>query len=285
MRPGPLGIFDPGHRRSEVRDTGSARVVQPEFGFRMHALLESLLDLVFAPICLGCDGAIPPASAARLVCGRCRSRMRAIPAPLCPRCGAPRLRTGRAPEPVCDECRGWPPELRCARSACVLHPPADRLVHQLKYRGWHALAEPLAARMSQIELPEDVCADTTIVVPVPTTPARIRQRGYNQAELLARAFARLTARRMEPALHRAAASQTQTTLQPAARAANVASAFTVVPGAECRIAGEHLLLVDDVLTTGATVAECARTLVLAGARSVSVVTFARALDARRLIET
>lgn len=251
----------------------------------MRAFLESLLDLVFAPVCLGCDAAIPPSSAERLVCGRCRSRLRAVPPPICARCGAPRLHTGRAPEPVCDECRGWPPELRCARSACVLHPPADRLVHQLKYRGWRALAEPLAARMCQVELPEDVRADTAIVVPVPTTPARIRQRGYNQAELLARAFARQTGRRLEPVLHRAAATRTQTTLQPAARAANVASAFTVVPGAERRIEGEHLLLMDDVLTTGATVAECARTLAFAGARSVSVITFARALDARRLIGT
>lgn len=248
----------------------------------MRSFATSLLDLVFAPVCLGCDGPIAPDDRARLVCRRCRSRLRALPSPACPRCGAPALRTGRVAEPTCGECRNWPAALRAARSACLLHPPGDRIVHQLKYRGWSALAEPMAERMAALSFPVDVEEEAAIVVPVPTTKSRIRERGYNQAELLARAYARRTGRRIELVLERVSASQTQTVLQPAARGANVAGAFRVTGAGKRLIQGEHLLLVDDVLTTGATATECTRTLVAAGARCVSLLTFARALDARRL---
>jgi len=248
----------------------------------MHPLIAVVLDLVYAPICLGCRGAILPGDGVRLVCRRCRSRIRPIPDPACTRCGAPLLRTGRLPEPNCSECRHWPPFLRAARSAALLHPPADRLVHQLKYRGWHALAEPLGALMAKVPLPQDVAEEARLVVPVPTTATRLRERGYNQAERLAAVFTTLTGRRLAPVLTRAGAVATQTVLQPAARGANVAGAFRVVAGAARQIEGEHLLLVDDVLTTGATATECARTLVDAGARCVSLITFARALDVRRL---
>lgn len=250
----------------------------------MRRLFEALLDLVFAPTCLGCDGPIAPGDDARLVCRLCRTRLRPVPGPLCDRCGAPRLRTGREAGVRCGECRDWPASLRAARSAVLLHPPGDRLVHQLKYRGWHALAEPMAERMAALPLPADVEREARIVVPVPTTPSRIRERGYNQAERLASAYARLTGRVLVEALERASARSTQTVLQPVARQANVAGAFRPAAGA-AEIAGAHCLLVDDVLTTGATATECTRTLVAAGARCVSIVTFARALDARRLIAT
>lgn len=250
----------------------------------MGRLFDAILDLVFAPTCLGCDGPIAPGDSARLVCRLCRTRLRPIPPPICERCGAPRLRTGRETGVRCRECVDWPASLRAARSAVLLHPPGDRLVHQLKYRGWHALAELLAERMAEIVLPPDVEREAHIVVPVPTTPARIRERGYNQAELLARAYARLTGRQVVEALERASAKSTQTVLQPAARLANVAGAFRPADRV-ADIVGAHCLLVDDVLTTGATATECTRTLVAAGARCVSIVTFARALDARRLVAT
>lgn len=245
-------------------------------------MLSTILDLIYAPICLGCRGAILPGDGVRLICRRCRARIRPIPEPACARCGAPILRTGRLLEPTCGECRHWPPSLRAARSAALLHPPADRLVHQLKYRGWHALAEPLGALMARLELPRDVAEEARIVVPVPTTATRLRERGYNQAERLAAAYANLTGRPLRPLLTRAGAASTQTVLQPAARGANVAGAFRVAEGGARQVDGEHILLVDDVLTTGATATECARTLVDAGARCVSLITFARALDVRRL---
>lgn len=244
-------------------------------------LLETILDLILAPVCLGCDAAIPGAAPERLICRACRSRLRPIPRPLCPRCGATRLRTGRKEGPVCGECGGWPPALRAARSACVLEPPASALVHQLKYRGWRALAEPMAECMSVVELPTDVREEAVTVVPVPTTASRRRERGYNQTDLLARAFARRTGRLVCSVLERTGAAATQTRLRPAARGTNVTGAFRVRECFAHIVPEGYFLLLDDVLTTGATAVECARVLVGAGARAASVITFARALDPRR----
>jgi predicted amidophosphoribosyltransferase len=112
----------------------------------------------------------------------------------------------------------------------------------------------------------------------------LRTRGYNQAELLARDFAHLSGRSLVNALARSVGS-TQTTLQPVARGANVAGAFQVVPAHADDLRDAHVILVDDVLTTGATVIECARTLADSGVRCVTALTFARALDARRLVNT
>lgn len=248
----------------------------------MHQLLSTILDLIYAPICLGCRGPILSGDTVRLVCRLCRTRIKPIPEPSCGRCGAPSLDTGRLPEPTCGECRGWPPSLRSARSACLLHPPADQLVYQLKYRGWHALAEPMAELMAKLKLPRDAEEEAHLVVPVPTTSTRLRERGYNQAERLAARYARSTRRTLHPVLVRDGAASTQTVLQPAARKANVAGAFRVAEDAARQIEGEHLILIDDVLTTGATARECTRALVDAGARCVSLITFARALDVRRL---
>jgi ComF family protein len=248
-------------------------------------LADNVLDLVFSPVCLACDGAIAPGDDARFVCGRCRSRLRSLPAPACPRCGAPRLRTGRQHGPTCRECGDWPAALRSARSAVLLHPPADRIVHQLKYRGWSALGAFMGERMASLALPADVQQEARIVVPVPTTRKRKRTRGYNQAALIAHGFARCSGREVRALLVRDPGRGSQTTLQPAARRANVAGAFHAARGAERSIPGAHVILVDDVLTTGATAVECTRVLVEAGARCVSLVTFARALDARRLTQS
>lgn len=244
------------------------------------SLWTGLLQLVFAPRCLGCGG--PTTDARQLVCGRCRSRVVPPPPPLCPRCGFPRLSTGRTPGPTCQECQDWPPGLRAARAACLLRPPADTLVYELKYRGWHGLAGVMGHRIAALTLPDDVHAEARLVIPVPTTTLRLRERGYNQAELLARAFAEASGRIATCALRRGRGVSSQTTLQPVARLANVAGAFTPIDGAMADIAGEHVLLVDDVLTTGATVIACTDALVAAGARCVSVVTFARAVGRLQL---
>ncbi|MEJ2187513.1 MAG: phosphoribosyltransferase family protein [Gemmatimonadota bacterium] len=158
-------------------------------------------------------------------------------------------------------------------------------MHQLKYRGWSALGAFMGERMASLALPADVQQEARIVVPVPTTRKRKRTRGYNQAALIAHGFARCSGREVRALLVRDPGRGSQTTLQPAARRANVAGAFHAARGAERSIPGAHVILVDDVLTTGATAVECTRVLVEAGARCVSLVTFARALDARRLTQS
>ncbi len=137
--------------------------------------------------------------------------------------------------------------------------------------------------MAAVLLPTDVDAEVATVVPVASPAVRLRQRGYNQAELLARAFAARTGRQVRMMLRRTAGRGSQTVLQPVARRANVAGAFEVDPIESQALAGAHVLLVDDVMTTGATALECAAALEAAGARCTSVLTFARALDARRIL--
>src|SRR5690606_25429429 len=132
----------------------------------------------------------------------------------------------------CRECMDWPAPLRAARSAVLLHPPGDRLVHQLKYRGWQALAAPMAERMAATALPVREGHSHRYCIPVPTTEGRLRERGYNQAELLAREYAKRTGLELGAWLRRTGARGTQTTLQPAARAANVAGAFALTAEAQ-----------------------------------------------------
>ena len=136
--------------------------------------------------------------------------------------------------------------------------------------------------MAAVALPADAARETPLCMYVPTTARRLRERGYNQAQKIAEQYAFHTGRTLVHALERTGARGSQTTLQPAARRANVAGAFRIRAEVAERIAGEHVLLIDDVLTTGATAGECATALATAGARCTTVITFARALDARRL---
>jgi len=233
------------------------------------------LDLVFAPVCVACHEPIDTADPERMVCRLCWLKCRPLPSVKCPRCWSP-LVWDREPAPTCDTCRSWPAPVRAIRSAFAMGEAPRRPVHALKHRGWEAAAVPMAARMARVEFPADVEREAALVIPVPTSAARRRERGYNQAELLARALA---ARRGWTAdgnlLVRTRATATQTALHPGERRANVARAFAVPPGLAAELRGEHVLLVDDVWTTGATALACVEALLEAGARVASVATFAR----------
>lgn len=245
----------------------------------LRNLADGLLDLVFAPICVSCGGAIPPSDPVRVVCLLCWSRATPIPAPRCPRCWHPLL----APGEECRACDALIPGVRCVRSAFLMESPIREVVHALKYRGWESVCRPAAQRLARVPLPADVVEEADLVVPVPVSAVRLRERGYNQAALLARAFVELTGRDYAPELlRRTRATETQTALHPDERRANVAGAFDVADGEDGRLHRRHLLLVDDVWTTGATALACANTLLNAGARAVSILTLARAVPGLRL---
>jgi ComF family protein len=247
---------------------------------RASRLASDLLSLLLPRGCISCGDWIPEGRSETLVCGRCRSRMPRAPWPRCPRCHLP-LGTARRVEDTCRECREWPAALSTARYCYVLAPPADDLVHALKYEGWRELAPEMGQAMARLTLPGKSDGVTPVVVPVPTTRARLRRRGYNQAELLARGLADARNLHVMDALERSHGDVTQVSLHPSQRRANVKGAFAVRRGFSPRLRGTHVILVDDVLTTGSTAGAAAAELARAGASWVTLAAFARALPGYR----
>ena len=178
---------------------------------------------------------------------------------------------------TCFECAGWDPELSGAGFAVILRPPANALVHGLKYGGWSGLAKLMGERMAQSAIPRELESEGYLITPIPTTRRRARARGYNQARLLAETVAERVDMPLIDVLERRQDGSTQVGLHPAERRANVKRAFTVRADARATLTGARVLLVDDVLTTGSTAMEAARPLVRAGATQVFLSTFARAL--------
>jgi ComF family protein len=206
------------------------------------------------------------------VCGRCWARLRLLPAPRCDRCGHP------ASGQTCRWCASLPPYVRCVRSVCwATVDTGQRVVHALKYEGWWKVAEGAAKRMSRLQWPTDVIEERALLVPVPLAASRQRQRGYNQSECLARALApQWNVPVRADLLMRSRSTQTQTRLTPEERVRNVHGAFAVAASARTTLRGSHVVLVDDVVTTAATLNACAAVLHDAGARIISYVTFGRA---------
>ena len=153
---------------------------------------------------------------------------------------------------------------------------ASRLVHALKYDGWRGIAVGMAAEITRLRWPADVLRERAWLVPVPLTAWRERERGFNQADALAQALSPQWGVPVLSALRRTRMPVSQTRLTPGERLVNVTRAFTVVSGGAPRLQGAHCVLVDDVVTTAATLIACAAALVDGGARIVSCVTFGRA---------
>ena len=245
---------------------------------------EAVEQLLLPAECLLCRALLSFRDSARLVCDVCRHRWRPVRAPWCRRCGQPEPLFGG-----CRLCAEWPAAFGRARSAVWLDGGARDAVHALKYGGLPRIATDLAAAMVGLDVPG---LDSGLLIPVPLGRARLRTRGYNQSERLARALGCRWGRPVVDLLVRTRDTAAQTALTPEARLANVAGAFATRNAGRTRNGrtGEcsafrvpssaferPLILVDDVFTTGATLAEAARALDQAGARTVSAVTFGRAV--------
>jgi ComF family protein len=164
------------------------------------------------------------------------------------------------------------PMTRAAGANCCHHLCAP----SLKYDGWYRVADGMAAEMARLRWPADVVRERRCLVPVPLASWRQRERGYNQADVLAQALAPHWDVPVIHALVRTRMPTSQTRLTPGERLVNVTRAFTVASAGAPHVQGAHCVLVDDVVTTAATLVACAAALMDGGARIVSCVTFGRA---------
>ncbi len=236
-------------------------------------------QFLFPRICAGCDARMTDRDRG-LVCGPCWARLPRLPSPWCERCGHPRsgvAHAGARTGAPCPGCALLAPYVRAARSLCwVPHPVSSGILAALKYEGWPGVAEAMGERMARLPWPSDVVAERVAIVPIPLAAVKERERGFNQAERLAAAVARRWGIPVVTGVTRTRVTTTQTRLTPGERLANVRRAFAAVPADLPRLAGRHVILVDDVLTTGATLNACAGALFAAGVRTVSYLTFGRA---------
>lgn len=228
-------------------------------------------ELLLPRSCVVCERLLDRGETS-LTCGRCWARLPLLLAPRCDRCGHPTYGD------KCRWCALLPPYVRAARSvAWAAGPIGLGVIHALKYQGWHRIADELALRMARVDWPLDVVEERCALVPVPLAPKRERQRGFNQSERLARALAPCwKAPVWTDVLARTRHTETQTRLTPGDRLRNVSGAFSARASARNVLRGAHVVLVDDVVTTAATLNACAAALCEGGARVVSFMTFGRA---------
>ena len=236
----------------------------------MKTFLASCQELVFPSSCLAC-GLRLPWRRLPLFCTDCLSGIKALASPRCQCCGAPF--PGGA-DHRCGACLRDTFSFDLARAALVYQPPVTVLISALKFQGQLTGLASLAAlartstALRELSVPE-------LILPVPLHPHRLRQRGFNQALLLARAcFPERKALIHPGVLQRHRATVPQTTLSGVLRRRNLIGSFSLIQPQ--MVKNRKILLVDDVFTTGSTVQECARILRQAGAARVEIFTLARA---------
>lgn len=232
-----------------------------------RASAAAVLDLLMPPACAACKA---PVATPHGLCAACFASLPHLPHPACGRCGVP-LRPEGAGEEICLPCRDAPPPFASALAPFAHDGTARTLVVRLK-----AGREELAPLMARMMLAAGPLPERALVIPVPLHRWRLVQRGANQAALLAGALAQASGLVHAPELLvRTRPTPPSRGLGRAERQANVAGAFAVPEAGRARLQGRAVVLVDDVLTTGATAGACAGALLAAGASAVHVRTFTR----------
>lgn len=228
---------------------------------KLGAAGRRVLDAVMPQDCLLCAA---PAGGT-LLCPTCATELPRMPAPTCPRCALP-----TSGGETCGRCLRHPPHFDRLLACFPYAFPIDRMLQQLKYGHQLALARWFGEQLTGVA--DGLAFD--VIVPMPLHPRRLRERGFNQALEIARPLARRFSAPLLPDLCRRQRDTTpQEGLSVLQRRRNLRAAFSC----DADLGGQRVLLIDDVVTTGASVGECARTLKLHGADRVMVATIARTM--------
>jgi ComF family protein len=236
----------------------------------LRQMIGKTLDTLFPPRCFGCGEMV---EATGNLCGSCWSAVDFISAPLCRRCGTP-FELDAGAESDCMPCLQSPPPYDSARAVFRYEGDSRRLITGYKYHD-RTLATPMFARWLARAGAAQL-AQAEVIVPVPLHPWRLLRRRYNQSALLAAALGRLCDKPVQAdALRRTRHTTPQAGLTREQRLRNVEDAFAITLRRQPAIAGRRVLLVDDVLTTGATLDACTQALKRAGAQEIYVLVLAR----------
>jgi ComF family protein len=240
----------------------------------LKRIMTGIADLIFPPRCITCSGIIEEHGPLPF-CPLCASGIRYIHSPLCTRCGIP-FHSAETEDHPCGECLESEKRYKVARAVGYYEATLLTAIHLFKYQGKIGIGKILGNFMA------DFAAETwdmqvfSAIIPIPLHRKRLRERGFNQALILAREIANRFSLPLDfMTLRREVFTAPQVGLGRKERLLNVRGAFAVRKPE--RIAHGKLLLVDDVYTTGSTLAECARILLEAKADSVSILTMARAV--------
>jgi ComF family protein len=230
-------------------------------------LAAGTVALALPPRCPGCGEVV---EADHRLCAACWGGLRFLGPPACALCGEP-FDVERGEQARCAPCLADPPPHDGLRAAVAYGPVARRLALKLKYGGRMSLAETMARMMAR-HLPDDAA----LLVPVPLHRWRLWSRGFNQAALIAADLSAIRGVPHDPLLlRRVRRTPVLRGISGRDRRRAVRGAFALRPGGDAAIAGRHVVLIDDVHTSGATVGACAAVLRRAGAARITVLTFAR----------
>jgi ComF family protein len=255
--------------------SGRLRAVLDAVSGAWAAASRLALDIALPTLCVSCREPVDGEG----VCAECWTKLSFIAPPFCPRLGIPFV-YDPGPELLSMEAIANPPAYQRARAAVRYDDVARTLVHALKYQDRTDLAPTMGRWMARAG--QELLADADILVPVPLHWRRGWSRRFNQSGALARVISRESGVKVaSEVLRRVRATEQQIGLSRAQRASNVQGAFKVAAERNADIAGRRVVLIDDVLTSGATTDACARALLRAKAARVDVLVFARVVDTHK----
>lgn len=239
----------------------------------LRQLFRGLADILYPKICVSCKNKLTAPAVDDLVCADCWGKIKKNVPPFCHSCGR-HLGPKNINRKICPQCVKNPLCFDRAFSPCVYDGPVKELIHQFKYGGKDYLGRPLSRLLIEFIRDYNLSIEyLDYIVAVPLHKTRLREREFNQAQVLASSIAReFDKKLLTDTLQRSRNTKTQTELQTRERFSNMRGSFSVSdPHA---VKGKNLLLVDDVLTTGATASEAALALKNAGANIVFALTLA-----------